>query len=403
MEKLYLDFPFLKNEANGKRIIYLDNGATSQKPQKVIDAIVDFYTHHNNNIHRSLYAQAEETTRMYENVRAKVAAFINANPDEIVFSPGATAGINFIASTWAATHIKKDDEILLTQMEHHSNMIPWQHVAKANGAHLKYIPVLPDGQLDLSSLSEFISPKTKLVSVVHTSNALGTTNDIQAIISAAKKVNAKVLIDAAQSVSHQPLDVKKIGCDFLVFSGHKMLGPTGIGVLYIKKELHDQIPPYQYGGGMIKEADFENGTWQPAPHKFEAGTPPLAAVMGLGAAIDYYTTHIDWKKFQTHQASLCALLIAGLSKLQQVKILGPIDQLVQKGHLVSFVIEEYHAHDVAAYLSTQGICVRAGNHCAQPLAKKLGIPVWVRASFHVYNSPEDVEKLLKAITLLVVK
>jgi cysteine desulfurase/selenocysteine lyase len=286
-------------------------------------------------------------------------------------------------------------------MEHSSNLIPWQQISHKTGAHLKFIPVLPDGTLDYAQLSHLMSKKTKLVAVVHVSNVLGTCNDIEAIISAANAVGARVLIDAAQSIPHQLIDVKKMKCDFLAFSGHKMLGPTGIGVLYIKKELHDHVPPYQLGGGMVYEADFEHATWHKAPHKYEAGTPPIAQAIALGAAIDYVQKHISYDALQKHEAALCAQMIAGLSEFEKIRILGPLDQLKKQGHLVSFTVDGMHAHDVAAYLSNYGICVRAGHHCAQPLAKKMGIGASIRASFYVYNTHEEVEKFLEVIRILL--
>lgn len=401
MKNIRKDFPILSKKVDGHQLVYLDNAATSQKPQSVIDAITNFYTEHNSNIHRAIYTLGEETTTLYEQARAKVAQFINADPSEIIFTKGTTESINLVASTWAQQHIAKGDEILISQMEHHSNMIPWQQCAQKKGAVLKYIPVTPDGKLDYTALPSLLSKKTKLVAVTHVSNVLGTRNDIAQIIKAAHSVGAKVLIDAAQSVLHEPIDVKKLTCDFLAFSGHKMLGPTGIGVLYIKKDLHDQMPPYQFGGGMVYEADSFTASWQKAPQKFEAGTPPIAQAVGLAAAIEYMQKNISFDALQKHEAALCSQLIEGLSSLKKVRILGPIEQLKKSGHLVSFTIDGMHPHDSAAALSKKGICVRAGNHCAQPLAKLLQISGSVRASFYVYNTPEEVEQLIKAIEHLL--
>ena len=403
MRKLHNDFPIFNQKVNGKPLIYFDNAATSQKPQQVIDAIVSFYTKHNNNIHRSVYSAGEQTTMLYEQARAKVAQFINAQPDEIIFTKGTTESINFIATAWGINTLQQNDEILISQLEHHSNIIPWQQCVKIRNANLKYIPLLSDGTLDLDQLPTLLSQRTKLVALTHVSNALGTTVDIQTIIKAAHRHGSLVLIDAAQSAPHQKIDVKQLECDFLAFSGHKMLGPTGIGVLYIKKELHDHIPPYQYGGGMIYETDYQTATWQKAPHKFEAGTPPIAQAIGLGAAIDYLHEYVDFGALQKHEAQLCAQLIDGLSENKKVRILGPVDQLKNHGHLVSFIIDGMHAHDVAMHLSNYGICVRAGNHCAQPLAKNLGITASVRVSFYIYNTAKEVENFLKAIRLLTVK
>ncbi len=401
MRDIRKDFPILEKKINNHQLVYLDNAATSQKPQAVIDAVSNFYAHNNANIHRSVYEFGEEVTTLYENARAKVAQFIKADPNEVIFTAGTTAGINLVASSWAHEHIKQGDEILISQMEHHSNMIPWQQVAKKNGATLKYIPALPNGTLDYKALDSLLTQKTKLVAVTHISNALGTRNDITRIIAAAHAVGARVLIDAAQSAPHEALDVKKLNCDFLAFSGHKMLGPTGIGVLYIKKELHEQMQPYQFGGGMVYEADLYNASWQKAPHKFEAGTPPIAQAIGLAAAIDYIQKHIPFDQLQKHEASLCAQLIDGFSSMKKVTILGPIQDLKKSGHLVSFTIDGMHPHDIAAQLSKKGICVRAGNHCAQPLAKLMNIPGSVRASFYLYNTAQEVEQLLQAIKTIL--
>jgi cysteine desulfurase/selenocysteine lyase len=395
------DFPILSTQINGHPLIYLDSAATSQKPQQVLDALTNFYTQHNANVHRAVYHLGEDATQLYENARETVANFINAQPEEIIFTKGTTESINFVAATWAAQHLKTGDEIVLTELEHHSNLIPWQQIACKVGAILKFIPVNKDGTLDCTQLPTIINHKTKLVSVTHISHALGTQLPLADIIVQAQQVGAKVVIDAAQSVPHQTINVKTMGCDFLAFSGHKMLGPTGIGVLYIKKELHDALSPYQFGGGMVYEASFTTATFLKAPHKFEAGTPPIAQAVGLAAAINYLTSH-DMHKLQQHEALLCAKLIEGLQTLSRVKILGPIDQLKKHGHLVSFTVDGMHSHDVAAYLGSHGICVRAGHHCAQPLAKKLGLDASVRVSFYGYNTIEEVEILLQVMQKMLV-
>jgi cysteine desulfurase / selenocysteine lyase len=401
VKKLRSDFPILHKKIDGLPLIYLDSAATSQKPQVVIDALTNFYTEHNSNIHRAIYTLGEETTTLYEKAREKVAQFINADPSEIIFTKGTTESINLVASTWAQQHIKKGDQILISQMEHHSNMIPWQQCVLRNQATLQYIPLTSQGTLAYEKLPALLSQKTKLVAVTHVSNVLGTRNDISEIIKAAHAGGARVLIDAAQSIPHEPIDVKKLECDFLAFSGHKMLGPTGIGVLYINKELHDQTPPYQFGGGMIYEADLFSASWQKAPQKFEAGTPPIAQAIGLAAAIDYIQKNISFDELQKHEAALCAQLIEGLSSQKKIRILGPSQALKKSGHLVSFVIDGIHPHDIAAQLSQKGICVRAGNHCAQPLAKLLHISGSVRASFYLYNNEIEVEQLIQAIKSLL--
>jgi cysteine desulfurase/selenocysteine lyase len=403
MQQLRKEFPLLNQKFGQHSLIYFDNGATSQKPQQVIDALTRFYTQYNSNIGRSIYPFGEQTTMLYEHARQKVAQFINADASEIIFTKGATESINAVASSWGAQYLKKGDEIVITQMEHHSNLIPWQQQAHTSGAVLKYIPLLSDGTLDLSVLPQLFTQKTKIVAVTHVSNALGTHNDIETIIKAAHAVGARVLIDAAQSAPHQKIDVKKLQCDFLVFSGHKMLAPTGIGVLYIKKDLHEQMNPYQFGGGMVYEADLHNATWQKAPHKFEAGTPPIAQAIALGVAVDYLTQHVPFDALQKHEAALCARLITGLSRFKKITVLGPVPQLQEKGHLVSFIIEGIHAHDVASFLGNYGICVRAGNHCAQPLAKELGIVASVRVSFYLYNTLQEVDTLLEVLEILLNK
>lgn len=400
MKHMRKDFPLLEKKVNNHPLIYFDNAATSQKPQEVIDAVSIYYESQNSTIHRAVYTFGEQATTLYEQARNTVAEFINADVSEIVFTKGATEGINAVATGWALNNLKHGDEILFTQMEHHANILPWQHVAKITGAVLKFIPVLPNGTLGMNSLDELLTKKTKLVSCVHVSNALGTQNDIELITKKAHAIGARVLIDAAQSVAHQPIDVKKIQCDFLVFSGHKMMGPTGIGVLYIKKDLHNSMQPFEFGGGMVYEVDFTQATWAKAPHKFEAGTPPIAQAIGLAAAIQYFKKNIDFDTLKKHEAQLCASLIEGLQKNSKICILGPVEQLKISGHLVSFVVEGIHAHDVATHLSNHGICVRAGHHCAQPLAKAMNVQASVRASFYAYNTLEEVEKFLEVITLL---
>jgi SufS family cysteine desulfurase len=384
------NFPFFKKH---KDLIYFDNAATTQKPQCVIDAINYFYAYQNAPIKRGLYSIAESATEAFEHARKVVADFINADSDEIIFTSGATEGINFIASTWAVQHIKKGDEIVITELEHHSNMLPWQRCAQQTGAILKYIPVTQEGNLDLLHLDSIITKKTKMVSFLDVSNAIGTHVDVDSIVLRAREVGAKVLIDACQSIPHTKIDVKKYGCDFMVFSGHKMLGPTGIGVLYIKKAIQEEVPPYRLGGGMVFEADYFSARLLKAPKCFEAGTGPIAQAIGLSAAIKYLNS-LDFKAIKSLEASLCAATIEGLQKIPYIRILGPLDQLKEKGHLVSFIHEKYHFHDIAAYLDQHSICVRTGHYCAQPLARKLGIDGSVRVSFYLYNTLSEVQRFL---------
>lgn len=397
MKQIRNDFPILKKRINNKPLIYLDSAATTHKPQQVLDVITTFYAEHNANIHRGVYALTEQATTLYEQARTRVAQFIGAHPHEIIFTRSTTESINMVAATWAHRHIKEGDEIVLSELEHHSNLLPWQALANDRGARLVFIPVTQDGTLALSELDNLISSKTKLVTISHVSNALGTHNDVERIISAAHAVGAKVLIDAAQSVPHQKIDAHALSCDFLAFSGHKMFGPTGIGVLYVASALHAAMPPYQYGGGMVYQADFTHATFLKMPQRMEAGTPAIAQAIGLAAAIEYIDSHIDFNELKKYEAQLCARLIDGLSSMPNIRILGPIEQLKECGHLVSFVVDGMHAHDVAAYLDTFGMCVRAGHQCAQPLATRLGIQAAVRASFYAYTTREEVDALLSAL------
>ncbi|MCA9770252.1 SufS family cysteine desulfurase [Candidatus Dependentiae bacterium] len=401
MKNLRADFPILQKKINDYPLVYLDSASASQKPQHVVDALVRFYTNDNANVGRGLYFLAEKATQEYEYARSKVAHFIGVRSEEIVFTSGTTASINFIATGWGFEHIQKGDEILLTEMEHHSNLVPWQQIAQKKGAVLKFIPVKQNGVLDLEYLLHLITNKTKLVSVVYTSNALGITNNVDAIIQAAHAVGAKVFLDAPQTVPHKKIDVTTLNCDFLAFSSQKMLGPTGLGILYIKKELQDEVLPYQFGGGMVFSVDWHTAIFTKAPYKFEAGSPPIAQVIGLGAAINYLNNNVDFDELQKHEATLCAQLIDGLQKIRGITILGPMEELKKSGHIVSFVVDGVHAHDVAAYLNQYGICVRAGHHCTQPLHKKLGITASVRVSFYLYNTPQEVDFLLAKLSDLV--
>ena len=402
MNNLRKDFPILEKKIHGKPLVYFDNAATTHKPQAVIDAIVEFYTEHNANIGRSIHTLGEEATQMYEDARTKVAHFINARSSaEVVFTGGATESINIVAATWAEKHVQAGDEIVVSELEHHANLLPWQRVAQKNGAKLVFIPVNFDGTLQLDRLSHVLSEKTKLVAITHSSNALGTHNDISVIVAQAHAVGAKVLVDAAQSAPHQAIDVQQLGCDFLAFSAHKMMGPTGIGVLYVAQSLHDQLVPYRLGGGMVYEADYHTARWLPMPQLLEAGTLFTAQAIGLAAAIDYLQKKVEFTALQKHESALCARLIDGLVSLPQITILGPVEQLKKTGHLVSFLVDGIHPHDVAAYLDQHGICVRAGHHCAQPLAKKLGVDASVRASFYCYNTLDEVDFLVDVLRQLV--
>jgi len=398
------DFPIFTSK-RAKKYIYFDNAATTQKPQCVIDKISNFYAYHSANVFRSIYSQSEEVTGLYEQARAQIANFIGATSCEIIFTSGATDGINFITSTWGATFVKQGDEIIVSQMEHHSNFLPWQKLAETVGAKLKIIPMTENYLLDMNAYKKMLSPKTKIVSVTHISNVLGTTNDVKKITQLAHDVGARVLIDAAQSAPHVKLDVNDLGADFLVFSGHKMLGPTGIGILYIKKELHDFIDPYQFGGGMVAEVCREKSYWKDAPYKFEAGTPPIAQAIGLAEAVNYLNKNIDFNKLRVHEAMLVSRMIEGLETIPGIRIIGSVEQLKKEGHLVSFIVESMHAHDVATLLDVDDIAVavRAGQQCAQPLHALLGLPATLRASFYCYNTLEEVDSFIGKMKLLFKK
>jgi len=400
-EHLRKDFPILSQTINGFSLVPCDNASTTHKPQEVIDAITNFYTTTNANIYRGVHIFGEQTTALYEEARQIIAQSIGAYPHEIIFTHGTTSGINMIASTWAEDFITQGDEIVITELEHHANLLPWQRIAQQKGAGLQFIPITSDGLLDLSMLDSIITHKTKLVSITHVSNAVGTHVDIATIIKYAHMAGAKVLIDAAQSVPHQKINVHALGCDFLVFSGHKIMGPTGIGILYIAESLHNQITPYELGGGMVEHVDYTYATYKPIPHKLEAGTPPIAQVIGLGAAFNYINTHINFELLAEYESYLCTLLINKLLLFDKITILGTIEELKQKGHLVSFLVKNYHSHDVASFLSSRGIFVRAGHHCAQPFARKLGYDASVRVSFYFYNTIEDVERIIQALEELL--
>ena len=387
-EKIRKDFPILKIKVNGKPLVYLDNAATSQKPKQVIAALIDFYEHYNANIHRSIHKLGEEATLAYENAHKKVADFINADPEEIIFTKGTTESLNLLAYS-LTEELKPKDEIIITQMEHHSNLVPWQQIAKKKNLKLNFVEFDKKGKLRLEQFDTLLNKKTRIVSIVHASNTLGTVNPVEEIAKTVKeKSNAYFIVDAAQSVPHMPIDVKKMNCDFLAFSGHKMLAPTGIGVLYGKKELLEKMQPFQYGGGMIKEDTKFNDI----PWKFEAGTPNIAQGIGLAAAIDYLNK-AGMKNIMNHGKELANYCYEKLSEIDEVEIYGPKERCA----LVSFNVKNVHAHDTATILDGEGIAVRAGHHCTMPLHSVLGIAASTRASFYLYNTKEEIDKLAEAI------
>ena len=392
---------FLERSIHGDgQRIYFDNAATSQKPMQVINAELDFYNKHNATVHRGLYDAAESATTLYEQVRTKVATFINAaHAEEIIFTSGATEGINAFAYMWQA-QINPGDEIIITQAEHHANLLPWQRLAKQRGAVLKFFPLDCNDFCIAQDALNLITSKTKLLAIAHESNVLGPMwreNQLEQLIKKAHEVGAKVLLDGAASIAHQKIDVQALNIDVMVASGHKMLGPTGVGFLYIKKELHDACEPYRLGGSMVYSVAYDGATWAKAPQKFEAGTPPIAQVIGLGAAIDFYNQFIPIEQLKKHEAHLCKVLIEGLLHIKGVRILGNIKKLTTQGHLVTFVVEHVHAHDLAAYLSSRNVMVRAGHHCAQPLATLLGVQSSLRVSFFGYNFEQEVLLFLEIL------
>lgn len=393
MQNYKKDFSFFKNSD----VIYCDSAATTHKPATVIEAMSHFCAYENAPVHRGIYALAEQATTRFEGVRAQLCRFIGAaEPSEIVFTRGATESLNMIVYAWGEGNVRAGDEIVVSELEHHALLVPWQQFAKRRGAVLKFIPMLPDGQLDYASLSKIITPKTKIVGVTAGSNVIGIATDLEPIVAQAKKVGAKVIVDAAQLLPRERMDVSKIGCDFLAFSGHKMIGPTGIGGLYIKKELHDQLQPFMVGGSMVFSVDWQESRWREMPQMLEAGTPSIVEVIGLGAALTYLE-QVDFEEFAAHEAGLCRRLIEGIEVIDGVRILGPRDILASRGHLVSFVVDGIHPYDVASFLDKYRIAVRAGHHCAQPLHNKLGVAGSVRASFYLYNTMDDVEAIIEAL------
>lgn len=388
------DFPMLGSSMNGKPLIYLDTAATAQKPQCVIDTITHFYQNECASVHRAIYELAARSTESYNRVRAKVKTFINASQDEeIVFTKGTTESINLIANTLGRTILMPGDVVLISDMEHHSNIVPWQLICKERGATLKSIPLTPTGELDLSTLDNLLTEKTKIVSLTHVSNVLGTVNPIAEIIEKASIVGAHSVIDAAQSAPHMPIDVQELDCDFLVFSGHKLFGPTGVGVLYGKKSILDMLPPYQGGGDMIKTVTLEETTYQASPLKFEAGTPPIAQVLGLGSAIDYLTsiglsTILDYEN---------KLLAYATQKLQTIPSLTIHGTSPGKGPIISFTIENMHPLDVGTVLSLKGIAIRTGHMCTQPLLQTLGYSSLCRISLAFYNTIQEVDMLIEEL------
>ncbi len=397
-KRVRLDFPILDQQVHGKPLVYLDNAATAQKPRAVIDALVRYYERDNSNVHRGLHALSMRATDAYEGARARVAKFINAaDPAEVIFTRGTTESINIVARSLAAT-LKPGDEILCTEMEHHSNLVPWQQAARASGATLRFLPVLgadAEGGLDLAALDTLLTPKVKVFAFTHISNTLGCINPVAELCRRARAVGALSVIDAAQSIGHGPFDVRALGADYVAFSGHKMCGPTGIGVLYGRRALLDTLSPDETGGGMVVTVDYAGAKWKPAPERFEAGTPNVADAIALGAACDYLDG-LDRTAIAQHDEALAALAYEKLSALPGIRLIGPRRGGARSG-LVSFAFADVHAHDVVTFADEDGIALRGGHHCNQPLMRKLGLTSTTRASFYVYNTEQEIDTLVASL------
>ena len=396
--KIRKDFPILKEKVHGKPLVYLDNAATTQKPLAVIEALDGYYRTYNSNIHRGVHLLSVKATEAYEAARVKAQKFLGAaDSREIIFTRGATEGINLVAQTWGRQTVKAGDEILVTNMEHHSNIVPWQMLCEEKGATLKVIPINDAGELVMEEFYRLLNAKTKMLAVTQVSNALGTVNPVKELIQAAHARGVKVLVDGAQSVPHLAVNVQELDCDFYVFSGHKIYGPTGIGILYGKYALLDSVPPYQGGGDMISSVTFEKTLYKKPPHKFEAGTPHIAGVIGLGAALDY-VSKIGLGNIAAHEQDL---LVYGTQKLKEIPGLQLIGTAAHKAGVLSFTLEDIHPHDIGTILDRQGVAIRAGHHCAQPVMERFQIPATARASLGLYNTREEIDVLAKAIKKVI--
>lgn len=390
LDNVKSDFPILSETVNGVPLVYLDNAATTQKPRAVIDTVARFYEHANSNVHRGVHELSNRATAAFEGARQTVARFLSAHDSsEIIFTRGTTESINLIAHTWGNKNLKNGDSILLTEMEHHSNLIPWQLLAERTGANLQFVPVTPEGELDLAVACQAMRRPVKLFAFTHISNTLGTINPVIELCELARKSGITTLIDAAQSAGHLPINVQEIGCDFLAFSGHKMCGPTGIGVLYGRRELLEEMSPFHGGGDMVDQVDFFKSTWKQLPHRFEAGTPHISGAIGLEAAMQYLE-RIGRERIAKHDAGLGRYLYEKLSELDGIRLFGPKN--VRSG-IISFLLEGIHSHDVVTIANEHGIALRGGNHCNQPLMRKLGVEATIRASTYIYNSKEEIDFL----------
>ena len=399
VEKIRLDFPILTKEIFGKPLVYLDNAAPSQKPRQVIDALVEYYENFNANVHRGVHTLSMEATDRYEEAREKVSSFINSeSSDLVIWTRNASESLNLVAYSWGENNVHEGDEILLTPMEHHSNLVPWQELARRKNAVIKFIPMLENGTLDMDRVKELITERTVLVSAVHMSNALGTINPIKELAEEAHKLGAKILVDGAQSVPHMPTDVQELNCDFLAFSGHKMLGPTGIGALYVKEEILESMEPFLTGGEMVLEVSYEKASWADLPMKFEAGTPNIADSIALGSAVDYLNA-LGMGNVREHEKDLTAYALDRFRKadLEGLDLFGPDDPNI-RGGVFSFNTPVVHPHDLGTFLDRIGIAVRTGHHCAMPLVRSLGVAATSRASFYLYNTKKEVDILVDGVT-----
>ncbi|MFZ1218617.1 MAG: cysteine desulfurase [Chthoniobacterales bacterium] len=385
------DFPILRERAHDHPLIYFDNAATTQKPRQVLDALRDYYEHKNANVHRGLHELSSRATEAYEGSRERVAQYLGAaSPEEIVFTRGTTESINLVAQSWGGKFLRPGDVILLTEMEHHSNLVPWQLLAERAGARLRFVPVRDDGTLALDQLPSLLTEEVKLFAFTHVSNSLGTINPVRELCQKAREVGAVTLVDGAQSAGHMPLNVQELGCDFLAFSGHKMCAPTGIGALYGRAELLDAMPPWHGGGEMIVSVTLEKSTYKKAPHRFEGGTPNIAGAIGLAAAIDYLE-RIGRPEIVAHDARLTQYAIEAMADLPGVRLLGPAGE---RGAIVGFVMDAAHPHDLTTFADQRGLALRGGHHCNQPLMKKFGLPGTTRASFYFYNTTEEIDRMI---------
>ena len=394
VERVRKDFPILGQEVRGKPLVYLDSAATSQKPRAVIDAVARYYLQDNANVHRGVHLLSERATKEYEGAREKVRRFINAaRAEEIIFVRGTTEAINLVAQTYGRTRVRAGDEVLITEMEHHSDIVPWQLLCEEKGAVLRVAPIDDDGQLLVDELQRMLGPRTRLLALAHVSNTLGTINPVRRIVEIAHRQGIPVLLDGAQAVPHFPIDVRALDCDFYAFSGHKLFGPTGIGVLYGRSELLEEMPPWQGGGDMISSVTFEKTTWNKLPHKFEAGTPDIAGAIGLGAAIDYVGA-LGFAAIAAHEHDLLTYATEAVREVPGLRLIGTAKE---KASVLSFVLGEVHPHDVGTILDQEGIAIRTGHHCTQPLMRRLGVPATARASLAFYNRREDVDALVAGL------